>query len=82
MELVPEMPHKKHAQDLWKKNLFEIKCLNYVEFCKFCLSHPGKLGTKVDLNVLCIFSYVAFLVLVPIRADTLYMYIAPNRFVI
>ena len=40
--------------------------------CNFCLSHPGKLKTNVDLNVLCIFSYVAFLALVPIGVDTLY----------
>ena len=43
--------------------------MKFVEFCKFRLSHLGKLKTKVDLNVLCIFSYVAFLVLDPIAAD-------------
>ena len=37
--------------------------MKYVEFCKLCLSRPGKLKTKFDLNVLCIFSYVALLVL-------------------
>ena len=55
---------KIHAQELQKKVLFEFKCMKYVEFCKFRLSHPGKLKTKVDLNVLCIFSYVAFWALV------------------
>ena len=44
------------------------------------LSHPGKLKTKVDLNVLCIFSYVAFWVLVPISADTLYLKYIPTCF--
>ena len=48
--------------------------MKYVEFCsKPCLSRPGKLKTKFDLNVLCIFSYVAFFVLVPIGTDTLYL---------
>ena len=47
--------------------------MKYVEFCKFCLPHPGKLKTKVDLKVLCIFSYVTFLVLVRIGANTLYV---------
>ena len=46
--------------------------MKYVEFCKLCLSRPGKLKTKFDLNVLCIFSYVAFFILVPIGTDTLY----------
>ena len=47
--------------------------MKYVEFCKLCLSRPGKLKTKFDLNVLCIFSYVAFFILVPIGTDTLYV---------
>jgi len=47
--------------------------MKYVEFCKLCLSRPGKLKTKFDLNVLCIFSYVAFFILVPIGTDTLYL---------
>ena len=53
---------KKYAQDLIEKVLIEFKCMKYVEFCKFCLSHPSKLKTKVDLSVLCIYSYVPFLV--------------------
>ena len=48
--------------------------MKYVEFCKLCLSRPGKLKTKFDLNVLCIFSYVAFFKLVPIGTDTLYKF--------
>ena len=47
--------------------------MKYVEFCKLRLSRPGNLKTKFDLNVLCIFSYVAFFILVPISTDTLYM---------
>ena len=47
--------------------------MKYVEFCKLCLSRPGKLKTKSDLNVLCIFSYVAFFILVPIGTDNLYV---------
>ena len=34
--------------------------MKYEEFCKFCLCHAGKLKTKIDLNVLCILSYVTF----------------------
>ena len=52
--------------------VFQFKCMKYVELCKFRLSHPGKLKTKVDLNVLCII-FVTFLEVVSIRADTLYI---------
>ena len=47
--------------------------MKYVEFCKLCLSRQGKLKTNFDLNVLCIFAYVAFFILVPIGTDTLYV---------
>ena len=67
-----KMANKKDAQDLQEKVIFEFKCMKYVEFCKRFLSRPGKFKTKFDLNVLCIFSYVAFFILVPIGTDTLY----------
>ena len=66
---------KKWKQDLQVNILvYQFKCMKYVELRKFCLSHPGELKAKVDLNVLCIFSYVVFLVLVPIDADTMYVF--------
>ena len=37
------------------------------------LSYPDKIKTKVDFNVLCIFSSVAFWVQVPIGEDTLFV---------
>merc|ERR1711872_333763 len=78
LELVPKLPHKKHSQDLSGKDLFEFKCMKYVEFCKLCLFRSGKLKTKFDSNVLCIFSYVAFFILAPIGTDTLFFKILGN----
>ena len=56
--------------------------MKYVEFCKLSLSRPGKLKTKFDLNVLCIFSYVAFFILVPISTDTLYVKVFCNDWIL
>ena len=51
LELVQKMPHKQTCTGPLEKVLFELKSMKCVEFCKFCLSHPGKLKAKVDLDV-------------------------------